>query len=837
MAAYPNSSVSSGLSDVLKSASTALLVSRSGILLLFAQFMVLAAYAVSLVAGMLVERRRADSALLRSRGASSGHLAVLALGEALLLAAPAVAVAPFAAQAVVGLVGGLGPLAGAGAVAVVGIDATAWLAALGAGLACVAVFTLPALPGMTALSGVRSALGRQVGRTLAGRLGLDLVLVVVAAIAIWQLRLYGAPLTRSVRGDLGIDPLLVAAPAIGLLAGAVAATRIVPRLGEIAEKAFGHNSGLATPLLARQIGRRPLRYTRVALLLMLAASLGTFAATFGATWTRSQSDQATYRAAADMRLTITGQTTQPAWSIGPAYAAVPGVKAATGALRQGLEVGRDVTDGVLLGVDPGAVSKLPSLGLASFSSSETEAMAAIGQTSSAPLQPIPGRPTQLAINVTTALVDLDAGDPNGMTAQEPPYAYCSVVVADANGLHRFDSSPIPLSSSSAWATVDLTTSTAGSVFHPAYPLSLEAVEIAVAGSGPSRVGGTFTLNRVESSDPAAGPERQPIGLTLGRSGWSWSRVERQAITSVTAPSDNPGLISLGDSAATPPVPLDSFGDSGAIFRYWAVPDGPAAIPAIADQAFLDATGAHTGDTILASRSGFKSPVKIVATASSFPTLDPTTPFLVVDRSALELVDYATWGILDNPAEWWLTLEPGHAAEVASALGAGPYPAATIVNREPLEHELLGDPVALGVIGALILGSLAALALAVIGFLAAVAFMTRERLGELALLRALGESERGIVGMLALEEAFLLAYGLLAGAALGLLIGWLVIPFSTLTSSGTPALPPPTLVAPWGEILLIAVPIVAVLAAGALLIIATGARGEIPPAIRGREVGQ
>jgi len=199
--AYPATYIwaDSGLPDTLKAASRSLLVAQGSILLLFAQFAVLAVYAMLLVAGMLVERRRPESALLRSRGASSGHVALLAFGESLLLAVPAVAVAPFVAVAVVRLVGAVGPLASAGVLTSVSIDGTAVAAAVGAGIGCVLVLTVPALPGLGSgtLPGVRAALSRQLGRTLAQRLGLDLVLLVVAAIAIWQLQLYGAPLTRT----------------------------------------------------------------------------------------------------------------------------------------------------------------------------------------------------------------------------------------------------------------------------------------------------------------------------------------------------------------------------------------------------------------------------------------------------------------------------------------------------------------------------------------------------------------------------------------------------------------------------------------------------------------
>jgi hypothetical protein len=61
----------------------------------------LAAYAVILVAALLLERRRTETALLRSRGAGTGHLALMSLGEALIVTVPAVIVAPWLAMLLV----------------------------------------------------------------------------------------------------------------------------------------------------------------------------------------------------------------------------------------------------------------------------------------------------------------------------------------------------------------------------------------------------------------------------------------------------------------------------------------------------------------------------------------------------------------------------------------------------------------------------------------------------------------------------------------------------------------------------------------------------------------
>ncbi len=82
------------------------------------QFGVLAIYAVLLVAGMIVERRRPEVALLRSRGATTAQAVSLSAIEGLLIALPAVVVAPLLALGVVALVGRLGPLGDVGIVAV-----------------------------------------------------------------------------------------------------------------------------------------------------------------------------------------------------------------------------------------------------------------------------------------------------------------------------------------------------------------------------------------------------------------------------------------------------------------------------------------------------------------------------------------------------------------------------------------------------------------------------------------------------------------------------------------------------------------------------------------------
>jgi ABC-type antimicrobial peptide transport system permease subunit len=95
--------------------------------------------------------------------------------------------------------------------------------------------------------------------------------------------------------------------------------------------------------------------------------------------------------------------------------------------------------------------------------------------------------------------------------------------------------------------------------------------------------------------------------------------------------------------------------------------------------------------------------------------------------------------------------------------------------------------------------------------------TRERLGEFALLRALGLSGRQLSLWLAIEHTFLLVAGLFSGLGLGALLAWLVLPFATLTSTGAAVTPPPTVVIPLASLLPILVSALAVLLATLLVL--------------------
>jgi hypothetical protein len=793
--------VSSGLPEILATVDRATLVSRSGVLLLTIQFAVLAGYSIILVAGMLIERRRVEGALLRSRGAGTGHLTAMAFGEALLLAIPAVVIAPWLAVGVVRLLGTVGPLADAGIASTATVDVGVYAVAAVAAGAGVLALTLPSLTSGGNPAGVRARLSRQVGRTFAQRIGIDLVLVILAGIALWQLRLYGSPLTENARGVLGFDPLLVAAPAIGLLAGGIVGTRIVPRLAEIGERILVRRSGLVAPIGARQLARRPLRYTRSALLLMLAAALGTFAAADAATWTASQAEQATYQAAADMRVVAADYSDLPTWVVGPAIRSVDGVRAAVPVVRAPLDVGRAIRGGKLIAFDATAAADLinyPTTEDAQRLSGLLDQLAA-ARPATAEVE-LPATARRLSVRIDADLHNDVEQAPDTTIPADWVGITVTAVLEDGDGrLHRVDGGTGLYIGADQRLEIPLTAVVGGTTVAFPGPARLQGFDLVFRSPEPigdnfAAAAGNVDVLAVEASSSDSGDDWSKLAWTPSVAGWRWSATSQGGDErSYAPPVGEPGRIVFGNG---PDDVQPIFSGGSQSVRSSTVPANPELLRAIVGDTFLKLSGAAVGNTVAASISGQRVSFTVVGSTAEFPSLDPATSFAIVDATTLERGRLTTTGQLLTTKEWWVAVDDASADAAAAAIRADPVAAADVIGRRSLARSLAGDPVSLGIIGALALGALASLVFAAIGFVVSATVTTSERITEFAILRALGLSGRDLATWVSLENAFLLIFGLVAGSALGLVLAWLVLPFATLTSSGAAAVPTPDIVIPW-----------------------------------------
>ncbi len=795
-------SVGTGLAAVLEATNKTIDVSRGNVTLLALIFAALAGYTILLASGMLAERRRGRVKLLRARGASGVSVAAMSLGEAVLLAVPAAIVALFAAAPVTALATAIGPLAGSRISPLGAVTSDSLLISAAAGLACIVILTLSNLTGGPNLAGTLARLGRPLSQTLPQRLGLDVVLAVVAVIGLWQLRVYG---TGSSGGgtagapDIRSDPLLLAAPALGLLAGAVLATRLVPRIAELAERLFGRGRGLLGTLVTRQVARRPLRYTRAALLLVLAAAVGTFAMTYLASWTESQLAQAAYAAAADVRAVAPTYPTMPAASTGSAYRSIQGVTAALPVTREPVDLGCKIRGAEMLALDPAAAGRVVNFAADGTGRSMADLLPKLAAARPR-FDPVPleGRPKRLAVTLD---VDLQAAMMQGGILADGRQPFepgakgvgVSVVLLDGDGrLQQFEGGSAFLSGAGQQIEVPLTTTNTGEERSPVYPLRIEAIELTVSTDGiPAR--GSIDLRAVTASADGSGHTWQAVPLDPGATGWQWVREGDVPQSHVIVPAvASPGRVDSTIDGLDDPIGYNV----DTIFRLWA-PPAIGTVPVIASEAFLQLSGTKVGDSVtVAGLGGERIAVKIVGSTAEFPPLDPRTPFLIADGPSRELARFADLEQTAAATEWWLSTEPGRDEAVAQAVAAAPFAASSVVVRSALSASFRSEPIALGVLGALLLGSLGALSFAVLGILATAMVSVRERLGELALLRAVGLSARQLHLWLSIEQAFLLGVGLIAGTALGLLLAWLVLPFAVQGPAGAPAVPSPALVAPW-----------------------------------------
>jgi FtsX-like permease family len=806
--------VTTGIPAILTDAERSLLVSRTGVLVLVIQLTVLAAYAVLLSAALLVEHRRVDTAMLRSRGAGPGTLVTMTVAEGLLLVLPAALLGPWVATIALGLFNVVGPLAAIGLRIDPMVSVDAYLAAIAAAVGCLVALVIPALPTRRSFASVRRGVSRASRIPAGQRIGLDIALVAVAIIGLWQLRQYGAPLTQRVQGTVGIDPLLVATPAIALLAGAVLALRVLPMTARLIERATARRRGLVAALGARQLARRPLRYTRASLLLMLAMSMGVFAVSYTWTWTASQHDQAAFQVGAAARVEPgRGSGAPPRWSLEHSYASLAGITAATPVDRAPVDASRSVS-GELLALDavraPDVVVVRPDLTSATLGTLLAPLAAARPDVD---LVSLPGEPRRLRVTVESDIrgleqVQHDADtDTFGFAPADPALVAdldgmtVSAVVRDGSGLlYRFSGATVGLGPGRQAIEIALgDPQTTDQAFTA--PLELLAIDIDL--TLPADMQATdarFTVASLAAADEG-GPWTD-VPLTIP-GGWRLTTAVQGAphqVSSDTFPGD--ALTATIGGAALPVLGgIDQYG-RGTVLTV--APAGlataaSAPIPAIATGPFLEAASRSVGERMMVEIAGVRRTIELTGAVDAFPSIDFERAGLIVDLPTLALARFEGSDAVDPASEWWFAVADEDLAATADALAGRPFASRAVLTLAGRERALATDPVALGIIGALAIGFVAAAAFAIVGFVVSAAVSARERVTEFALLRALGLSPRQLSGWLTLENTVLAVVSLVAGTLLGLVIAWVVLPFVTVTAEARPPFPPVDVETPWSLI--------------------------------------
>ncbi|HEX4444343.1 MAG TPA: FtsX-like permease family protein [Galbitalea sp.] len=806
----------------LEQIASALVVTRSTVVVVTLLLLVLSIAALGQAARLFNESRAGDRDLMRARGASRGQLLGIAFLEAAVVGVLTAAVSAPLARLVYAIIAAQPAMVAAHVPSDSGLPVSAWLTSIALG----GVFIVVLLLSLLGRSGsfVSAEQNKSRPRRVSGllRSGLDLGVVALAIVAFWQLSIYRSPVGAT--ASLSVDPVLAAAPALVLLAGALLAARLFPLLARLIDWFGSRSSGVQFRLASWEIGRRSGRATAVVLLLTLALAVGTFGETFLATWQQSQVDQATYAVGPTVRVPAVGTE-------GGAQRASL-TRGATGVpqpvIRRVADVAQDGQDGedtnaVVLGLTAGAREMLDRGPLASEGGgvlttqlkgtatpvagirlpgdpSGIQAVVQIGNAD----QTLPGVSSDIHAVVQDGAGLLTTVNLGTIPVDGAPHTLVATLPALSKGQTR----PLPLEFVGLQAGVFLGNQ-ATYVKNPPLPTTLLLGQLA---SMEPASDGTF------STHPATGAATSSWGA--GSADDFDSPAQRitvpgwQIALGVTIPGDvqtNPGNYSITAWPSVDRVPVVL---STALAHQLLVTVGTVLTLNLAD-GYVNVEVAAESALVPAAVDGSLLTASAAAgAASSNPDV------VVIDQTALEraLIQSGASGSMVD--EWWVTVPPSTAGAYVAAhpsvQGSGPARSSVL-----LAAQMQQDPLRVATQAALWLAIAAAALLAAIGFAVHSASTLAARRIELAQLRAIGLSRRRLVGLIGAESLVLCVLGVLFGLAVGLGLGLLAGPLIALSPNGTPAVPGVRVVVPWLEIALLVVVVALVLIA----VVGAVARGQ------------
>ncbi|MBI4311075.1 MAG: FtsX-like permease family protein [Chloroflexi bacterium] len=707
-------------------------------------------YYLVVTTSLQARERGAEAAVLRSRGASvlqAGGL--LGLGEGLVTVLPGVLAGPPLGL----LVARLMPIGGQPVEYMQpGLSASVFLAALAAGAACVLVFTATGIAVARGnIVGYLRERGRPALRSGVIRSSIDLVVLAALGLLWWQIRSRGGLLSRPLEGGgINVDLALLLGPAISLLALGLAMLRLVPALLRLLAKTGDRRLPPWVVHMLRRTAREPLAYGALAVLLMLAASLGVFGAAFGATLARGQADVTRYR--------IGGEVVASAQTAGLDIA---GVQAALPVYRGRMGTATDPqgTRGYsLLAVDPLDVSKVAWF-RDDFAGKPLEDLL-LPLRKPSPVDPgiaIPGGATAIGLWVKGER-DFSSYDLR-LRIRDSQGSYGTLRLGGINSTGwEYLETPLPESAfmqPPLWLTGILIRGGSFTGYGAGW-LALDDLSVVVLGE-----------REVIDEFETAGP-----WLALPNLG---TASDSLSANFVAAHTGTRGLL----FSWTHPI--------SATYRGMIVPASPAPLPALASPPF------HVGQRLVAAIES--QPVELVVeeVLSGFPTLYPEdTPFFIVSQDHMYLFLLSVGVIVRTDiTELWLSLDPeaDRTAVLAQLQEASP-PGDVVLDREVLAAEAAGDPLRGGAWNNVALQGAIALGLtSLLGFgLYAGIVVHRSRL-ELGVLQALGFSRRQVALLLAAEGALIGVIGLSAGLVMGAWLSRWSLGFMSVTAGGKVLAPP------------------------------------------------
>ena len=816
--------IESSVVDVLNDFQNKEFFSSVPLLVLTLQIVGIVLFYLVLVSTMVVERQGPEVALLKSRGAGLGHIMSISALEGLILVGLALGLGPIVAREAIALLGFTGPFEGltGGARLTVGLTGEAYIwAGIGAALSFLAVIWPAWRSNRATVVGYARATSRPQDRPAFQRYYLDLVVVGVGALLFFQLQQSGSLVTENLFGGLDQDPLLMVAPAVFVVTVAMLFLRLFPLLLGAVARITRRLGGASLQVALWHLTRAPVQPGRLALLLIMATSLGMFGGTFGATLSRSFDDRASYEAGAEIRLADIRSGGASAQMLEADLASIPGIAGASAVVRANASSSRGplaLTHATLLAIDPATFAGAAWF-RGDFAAEELDALLA-------ELEPPEFELPELIIPAEAKSVGLWIYLPASRGNLTP-----FIRVEDGLGKYRdidlrglppnrgFGGAPFE----AGWRFLAGDLRSGPGAPHQG-PWRIHAFAIRPAGFSAFR--GEVIYDRIMYS--ASGEQRggahlqQPyLSPILADPADPEAAVFVDGV--VIEDFDEPGRWQVFSESSREPLPDDarlttsmSAGSGFALKYSWtgsrgstprgvrlSGPQEPIAV--LASASYLEDAQAAVGDQFLISTANTWQSVRIAGVVDLFPSWYPDggRSLLIADRG------YLSYRVNRNPSttnayvpnEVWMRASSEEALPtLRSALDeriTWRYDLYDAAELRRLQNE---DPlVAAGWEGLLLLTFIAIVLLAALGFLVASILVAQRQAGEFAVLRTMGFSLPQVLIVVAIEKLLIILVSMALGTVVGLRLGILMLDFIGFESSGDALVPPFVAVTDWATI--------------------------------------
>ncbi len=769
---YPRILVLSRMSLTLDEFERELTLARVPLYVFISLIMLVIVYFLVMITGVLGRSQAEEAGLLRSRGASLAQITgVLALAEGA-VALIAVVSGPFLAWLIVRHL--LLPtivISGSGDVPA-GLAADMfWMGAAGGTLTVIVLVATAVSRARKVMMESLTSRARPYSVSFLHRYYIDILAGLALGLIWWQVRgRDGFVAEELAERGVVVDLTLILGPVLGLFAAAVLLMRVLPTAVRLLSLVGVRSRSAWLMLSLVRLARDPIPHGSLAVMLMLAAALGVFGATFQSSLSNSQRQQALHRVGGDLVVKSPLLDEESAAAVG----SVLGVEAVTPVLLKSVP---------LLDIAPGESATLMAAELSElakaawfrddFAGRSLFELAGLLQTLQSGFMvteaPLPENTDRLGLWLRV----IDPDDQDALLG-----ATVWARLWDARGQYRNVSlgsiGDFPPSTVDGWRFMEGELPDAVSA--AARPLVL--VSIFLSSTSFTRV--TTATVHIDDVTAFVATGRTVIEDFENPSNW--------------LPLANRGPVA--DTVAVGPSGARSEG-LGLIFSWEEpfaggqrgvhLPPGPLPLPAIGGPTFL------LGQEVRIDQGRFAVPLRIVATTEHFPTVSTSRgPFLLLDLNHYkEYLDLLSAGPFEHPDQLWLALDPAaDRQQVKTAVSARLPVLHSLVDREQVADLAESNPLAGGGWDGLTALGMGAIGTAVVLTLSVFSTVSvRSGKTDLSVARALGFSRSQFLLSVLVERLLIAVAAIAAGAAIGYWPGLELVEIMDLTPRGLPAVPP------------------------------------------------